>query len=130
MTFSELIKIRREELGLTLEEVANVVGVKKSTILRWERGDINNPRRDRIALLASVLQLPPMQLIKEQCGLPEDFPVKMEAIEKFKKLSASQALQQKEEEKLLSFFRQLNDHGRNMLLTTAESFTSNPSLTV
>ena len=87
MTFSQLIKSRREELGLTLEEVSRVVGVKKSTILRWENGEINNPRRDRIALLAAVLQLPPMELIKETCGLPEDYPVRQELVDKIREQS-------------------------------------------
>lgn len=84
MTFSELIKNRRNELGLTLEEVAQAVGVKKSTILRWERGEIDNPRRDRIALLASILQLPPVSLVQEECGMPEDYPIKRAAIDQMK----------------------------------------------
>ncbi|MBO5415138.1 MAG: helix-turn-helix transcriptional regulator [Clostridia bacterium] len=34
------IKERRLELGLTLEEVANAVGVAKSTVKKWESGQI------------------------------------------------------------------------------------------
>ena len=54
---------RRVKLGLTLEEVGNAVGVSKSTVLKWESGNISNMRRDRIALLADVLKVPPVDLI-------------------------------------------------------------------
>ena len=33
-----LIYDRRKELGLTLEEVGNAVGVSKSTVKKWENG--------------------------------------------------------------------------------------------
>ncbi len=59
MTISELIFTRRRELGLTLEEIGNAVGVSKSTVKKWESGHISNMRRDRIILLAEVLQVSP-----------------------------------------------------------------------
>ena len=37
---------RRKELGLTLEEVGNFVGVSKSTVKKWETGFIDNMKRD------------------------------------------------------------------------------------
>ncbi len=61
-----LIKNRRLELGLTLEEVGDAVGVGKSTVRKWETGHIQNMRRDRIALLAKVLQMDPSLLIEIQ----------------------------------------------------------------
>ena len=53
------LRQRRLELGLTLEEVGNIVGVGKSTVRKWETGDIANMRRDKIALLAKALQVSP-----------------------------------------------------------------------
>lgn len=50
---------RRKELGLTLEEVGQVVGVGKSTVRKWETGDIENMRRDKIAKLAEALHTSP-----------------------------------------------------------------------
>lgn len=35
MEMKDKIKQRREELGLTLEEVGNIVGVGKSTVRKW-----------------------------------------------------------------------------------------------
>jgi len=57
------IYLRRKELGLTLEEVGQAVGVGRSTVLRWESGMIKNMGRDKIAALARVLQLDPVELV-------------------------------------------------------------------
>ena len=54
---------RRKELGLTLEEVGNAVGVGKSTVRRWENGMIKNMGRDKIASLAKVLQMSPVEFV-------------------------------------------------------------------
>lgn len=58
-----LIYSRRKELGLTLEEVGNAVGVSKSTVKKWENGFITNMRRDKIEKLANVLQISPVRLL-------------------------------------------------------------------
>lgn len=59
------IKGRRTQLGLTLEEVGNYVGVGKSTVRKWENGDINNMGRNYIGKLAEVLQISPLHIIKD-----------------------------------------------------------------
>lgn len=59
MKVCELIKTRRQELGLTVREVAECVGVGASTVSRWESGHIANMRRDKIPKLAKVLDLDP-----------------------------------------------------------------------
>ena len=64
---------RRVKLGLTLEEVGNAVGVSKSTVLKWESGNISNMRRDRIALLADVLKVPPRYPLHSENSLNEPF---------------------------------------------------------
>lgn len=61
--YGSLIKQRRLELGLTLEQVGEACGVGKSTVRKWETGAIKNMGRDKIALLASVLRLDPTDLI-------------------------------------------------------------------
>jgi transcriptional regulator with XRE-family HTH domain len=57
------IKSRRIQLGLTLEDVAQAVGVGRSTVQRWESGLIRNMGRDKIALLAKVLEISPVELV-------------------------------------------------------------------
>ena len=56
---NELIKTRRRELNITLEEIGAYVGVSKTTVQRWETGNISNMRRDRIKKLSEILQLDP-----------------------------------------------------------------------
>ena len=63
MTFYERIKALRKERGLTLEAVGNVVGVGKSTVRKWENGDIKNMGRDKIELLALALGVEPSYLM-------------------------------------------------------------------
>lgn len=57
------IRTLRQERGLTLEQVADVVGVGKSTVRKWETGMIANMRRDKIADLAKALGTTPAYLM-------------------------------------------------------------------
>ena len=63
MKANEVIRMRRKELKMTLKEVANAVGVSEATVSRWESGDIKNMRRDKIAAIARVLDVPPAVLM-------------------------------------------------------------------
>lgn len=88
MEIGNLIYNRRKELGLTLEQIGDYVGVSKSTVKKWESGYISNMRRDKIALLAKILQIPPTDLINAEtekqapaqtpergrAGTPHDLP--------------------------------------------------------
>jgi transcriptional regulator with XRE-family HTH domain len=60
---AQRIKALRHARGLTLEQVADVVGVGKSTVRKWETGMIANMRRDKIALLAKALSTTPAYLM-------------------------------------------------------------------
>lgn len=62
------IKKHRETLGITMQELADLVGVSKSTISKWEKGSINNMRRDRIAKLALALKVNPSEIIGSEPG--------------------------------------------------------------
>ena len=63
MDISEKIKALRKQRGLTLEAVGEIVGVGKSTVRKWENGEIKNMRRDKIALLANALGVTPGYLM-------------------------------------------------------------------
>lgn len=65
MNIGQLIHDRRTALGLTFEEIGNIVGVSKSTVKKWESGNISNMRRDKIASLAKALKISPVQLVVE-----------------------------------------------------------------
>ena len=63
MELGEKIKALRLERGMTLEQVGDLVGVGKSTVRKWESGQIANMRRDKIALLAQALGVTPGYLM-------------------------------------------------------------------
>lgn len=63
METKDKLKKRRLQLGMTIEDVARLVGVSNATVSRWETGDIENMRRDKIALLAKALQVTPSYIM-------------------------------------------------------------------
>lgn len=63
MEISKIIKNRRIELGLTLKEVADSLGVAESTVSRYESSDIQNMGIDKIEALAKVLKCSPGYLM-------------------------------------------------------------------
>lgn len=60
---SRKIKELRLSRNMTLEQVADIVGVGKSTVRKWETGMIANMKRDKIALLAKALGTTPAYLM-------------------------------------------------------------------
>lgn len=62
------LKSRRKDLGLTMKEVADAVGVSEGTVSRWESGNIANMGRDKIYSLSIILQLTPAEIM----GFDED----------------------------------------------------------
>jgi transcriptional regulator with XRE-family HTH domain len=74
------IKSRRIQLGLTLEDVAQAVGVGRSTVQRWESGLIRNMGRDKIALLAKVLHISPVELVPMPNAAVSDDDERLEAL--------------------------------------------------
>ena len=59
----KIISERRLQLGKTLDDVGRDVGVSKSTVQRWESGNIQNMRRDKLVGLARALATTPAYLM-------------------------------------------------------------------
>lgn len=82
MEVKDLLKTRRMQMGLTLKDVARLVGVSPPTVSRWERGEISNMKRDKIAKLATTLELSPEDITgtnKKKMNLPKNATIiKME----------------------------------------------------
>lgn len=62
-TIQERIKLRRLQLKLTLEDVANALGVNKTTVMRYESESIKKLPTDIIPPLAKVLKCTPQYLM-------------------------------------------------------------------
>lgn len=99
MKLADRIKYKRNELGKTLEEVGQMVGVTKATIQRYENGNIQNIPSDKIELLASALNTTPAYLM----GWEDD--KKSEKIKPISPLSP-------EEKQILDPYKQLNSEGQ------------------
>ena len=70
MDVKGIIKKRRIEMQLTLKDVAEKVGVNEGTVSRWESGEIENMRRDKIVALAKALNISPAVIM----GWDESIP--------------------------------------------------------
>ena len=77
---SKKISLRRKQLGLTLEDVGKAVGVGRSTVQRWESGLIRNMGRDKIAALARVLQINPVELVPGENRVTDIDQQRLEAL--------------------------------------------------
>ncbi|EPH89680.1 DNA-binding helix-turn-helix protein [Enterococcus faecalis 06-MB-DW-09] len=68
---NNLLKEKRLEKNMTLEQVGNLVGVGKSTVRKWENGMIENMGRDKIVALSKALDISPLDIL----GLEKDSSV-------------------------------------------------------
>lgn len=108
---AQRIKNLRKEKGLTLEQVANIVGVGKSTVRKWETGMIANMRRDKIADLAKALNTTPAYLM----GWDEK-----------ENLSPSKDTLTEGEKLWLELYRKTPEQSRPLLQLLIESFNNIP----
>lgn len=72
------IKQRRQELGFTLAEVADNIGVKEATMQRYESGEIKNIKHETIYKLSQFLKCDPSYLM----GWSDDILIKKNKSEK------------------------------------------------
>ena len=63
MTTGERIKQLRKELGLSADELGEMIGKDRSTIYRYERGEVENATVDVIPRLAKALQTTPQYIL-------------------------------------------------------------------
>ena len=103
-SMAQKIKDLRQQRGMTLEQVANIVGVGKSTVRKWETGMIANMKRDKIAALAQALGTTPAYLM----GWKEET--------KEETNSPDQIVLTEGEQKLLELFRLIPEENRAMVL--------------
>lgn len=106
-SLSEKIYYLRKKNGLTLEAVANVVGVGKSTVRKWETGTIANMRRDKIALLAEALHTTPAYLMGWEENIAPD------------ELRVTES-----DKEILELFKQIPEKDRRVLLEMVRSYAN------
>lgn len=69
---SAILKKRRKELGLTLAQIAEKMGVAEATVQRWESGSIKSVRYEKMDKLAEILRVNPASFMgwEESASLP------------------------------------------------------------
>ena len=69
---STILKKRRRELGLTLAQIAEKMGVAEATVQRWESGSIKSVRYEKMDKLAEILRVNPASFMgwEESTPLP------------------------------------------------------------
>lgn len=106
------IKELRQAKGMTLEQVASIVGVGKSTVRKWETGMIANMKRDKIQALATALGTTPAYLM----GWKEDKKEIPFSLRLFGKEPKETPQLTEGEQMLLDLFRQIPEDAQKMYL--------------
>lgn len=63
MNIGQRIKQRRKEMGLSADELGKKLGKDRSTIYRYEKGDIENLPLDLLEPIANALETTPQYLM-------------------------------------------------------------------
>lgn len=99
MTTGEKIRHLRKQLGLTQEELGDLIGVQKAAINKYETGIVVNLKQKTISALADALHVSPVELLS-----PEDSPDQLSA----------------DEEQLIFNYRSLSLRGQQLLMDRAK----------
>lgn len=67
MTCGELVRLRRISRGLTMQQLADAIGVSKNAIFKMEHGKMEISAR-RVVHLAEALRCDPAELIPDEDG--------------------------------------------------------------
>lgn len=113
MTTGERMRMRRKEIGMSAEKLAELLGKSPATIYRYENGDIEKMPVDFLEPLSEALNTTPAALM----GWAD------EDIDHSLPLSGPASITSKEEE-LLTLHRQLNDEGQGRLREYADDLVS------
>ena len=104
MGFGERLRYRREELGISREELAQLLGVSRSAIGNYETG-VSSPKEEVLLRLFDALQVDPNYLYRDS----------------FRSASSSCS---HEERSLLEKYRLLNLTGRQTVHTLVDSLAA------
>lgn len=113
MNIGRRIKYRRKGLKMSADKLAKILGKDRSTIYRYEKGDIENLPLDILEPIAQALGTTPAYLM----GWEED-----------KKENTPEELKLSEGEKaLIDLFRKLPDEAQKMYLEVLRNSLKNQS---
>lgn len=121
MNIGEIIKNRRKELGLSAEEVADMIGASPATIYRYESNYITKMGIDKLTPIANALRVSEAYLM----GWTTD-PNWRPASDILPASSGSSLQLTDREEHLVISFRGLNEDGREKAIERVEELLDVP----
>lgn len=120
MTMGERIRELRKQHNMSMEELGSRLGVGKSAILKYEKGEVENLPRASIEKMATIFGVSPAYLM---CF--DQWDQNSEALsDEVALIERIQAKWGKDAVKMLELFVSLNTDGRRNLLTMTEDFAS------
>lgn len=111
MTIGDRIKSRRKHLGMSADDLGRRLGKDRSTIYRYEKGDIENLPLDILEPIAQALGTTPQYLmgweeVQKNNDAISDIVIRMQVDEVFR--SAVESLYKADDKKLLSILTLLD----------------------
>lgn len=113
MNIGTRIKYRRKELKMSADKLAEILGKDRSTIYRYEKGDIENLPLDILEPIAQALGTTPAYLMGWEDDKKENTPEDI-------KLSEGEKV-------LIDLFRKLPDEAQKMYLEVLRNSLKNQS---
>lgn len=103
MTIGNRIKILRSRLGMSIDELAEKLGKNRTTVYRYENGDIENLPLGTLDPLATALGTTPAYLMGWESKIKISDSVYLRHIDRWHKEFGSRAFTDDEHEKLIEY---------------------------
>lgn len=119
MDMGEVIKMHRQRLGLSQQELGEKVGVNKAAVQKWESGIVENIKRSVIKKLSLIFDICPTELL----GWSDQWSdcISQKSLEN-NPLTTN-------EQQLLTKYRCLNDRGREKVTEYVDDLLDNEKYT-
>lgn len=122
MTMGERIKYHRDNLGMTQDELGEILGVQKSAIAKYENGKVENIKRSTIQKMAELFDVSPCYLM----GFDADIEEERQLAKEVTLIQAVQDQWGKKAVQVLSILKELNEEGKAKAVTALEDISEVP----
>lgn len=119
MTMGEIIKMLRINAKMTQEELGEKLGVQKSAIRKYEKGEVENIKRSTIKLMAELFDVSPCYIM----GWEDAYNPNGKLVKEVSLIEEIQKQYGKETVQLLQNFIELNEIGKTKALESISDLT-------
>lgn len=124
MKMGEKIRKLREQKSMSMDELGKLIGTQRQTIMKYEKGIVENIPRKTIEKLARVLGVTPCELMCFEEYDENQISMEVKVIESVQGVFGKDAVQ------MLEYFMELNDAGKLQALKTVSDLTEIPKYQV